>query len=172
MPYKVKPKHFYRYHGMRLRCYNKKSVGYKHYGARGITICKEWNTFTKFKKWCDETYIDGYTLDRIDNDGPYSPTNCRWASLSEQAKNKRWTEARRLTQLKAVKAIVAKQKAIFGDPHTRQNKLCSRCRIWKPLSSYHKDLNSIDLVKSTCKICVADIDKKRKLNKTKRSVNA
>ena len=75
---------------MRQRCRNPKCPEYKNYGQRGISICDEWETFTPFEKWAKENgYKVGLSIDRIDNDGNYTPTNCRWADLFMQNANKR-----------------------------------------------------------------------------------
>ena len=71
------------------RCTNPNNRDYKNYGARGITVCEEWLNITNFITWCESTYIEGMSLDRIDNDGNYSPDNVRWADASTQALNKR-----------------------------------------------------------------------------------
>jgi hypothetical protein len=65
---------------MRKRCNSKNNPEYKNYGGRGITICSEWDDFAVFARWAEETgYKDGLGLRRLDNDGPFSPSNCKWA---------------------------------------------------------------------------------------------
>lgn len=96
--YKSKNQHSYnniyrRYLDMKGRCYNKNNCNYKYYGARGIKICEEWlgkNGYKNFEKWALENgYKKELSLDKIDNNGNYSPNNCRWTNQRIQNINKR-----------------------------------------------------------------------------------
>ena len=80
-----------KWQSMKTRCNNPNASNYKDYGGRGITVCDEWlNDFESFYRWAiNNGYKEGLTLDRIDVDGDYTPSNCRWATIAEQNNNQR-----------------------------------------------------------------------------------
>ena len=94
----IQTRHFRLYQiwqSMRRRCNSKKDVSYLNYGARGISVCKEWDDFNAFMEWA---YSNGYTdeatrkectLDRINPNGNYEPSNCRWTNSGVQGINRR-----------------------------------------------------------------------------------
>ena len=76
--------------GMRQRCRDKNSKDYIRYGGRGITVCKEWHDYATFRQWAlSNGYEDTLTIDRIDTNGNYEPSNCRWVSYKVQNNNLR-----------------------------------------------------------------------------------
>ena len=131
-------KFYQTWYDMKYRCYNTKRREYKWYGARGITVCEEWQDVTNFVAWAEKTYpnIEGYTLDRIDNDKGYSPENCRWVDKSTQVINQRirrtntsgyvginWVESK----LKWVSRINVEKKRIWlGDYKTIEEAILTR----------------------------------------------
>ena len=107
-----------RYRLINSRCYDERDTAYDRYGGRGITVCEEWrNNQQAFVKWgYANGFKPGLQIDRIDNEGGYSPQNCRWVTPKEQALNRRNT-------------------VTFLDRGTR---ICARCKNEKPFSEFHK----------------------------------
>jgi hypothetical protein len=84
------------YNNMKSRCYKIYAKEYNHYGGRGINMCDEWlgeNGFINFYNWAiNNGYTDELTIDRINNNGNYEPSNCRWISMFVQNNNSRHTK--------------------------------------------------------------------------------
>ena len=96
LPCYTKDKLYKAWQSMKQRCNNPKCKAYVNYGGRGIKICKEWESFETFKEWSLENgYISlkghNISIDRIDVNGDYEPTNCRWVGYDIQNYNKRCT---------------------------------------------------------------------------------
>lgn len=81
---------YYAYYDMIRRCYKESRKGYEHYGGRGIKVCDRWlESFINFYEDMGNRPDKGYSLDRIDHNGNYEPSNCRWADWKTQENNRR-----------------------------------------------------------------------------------
>lgn len=86
----LEPRAYSIWMNMRNRCFNEKTPAYKWYGARGVTVCPQWNDFAAFLGDMGSPPSDSHSLDRWPNkDGNYEPGNCRWATMTEQQRNRR-----------------------------------------------------------------------------------
>lgn len=75
------------WYGMKYRCENSNHDGYRRYGGRGIEVCNEWQDYEVFREWAlINGYVGGLTIDRINNDGNYEPSNCQWLTRIENIK--------------------------------------------------------------------------------------
>jgi len=102
--------------GMISRCYNPKEQSYEFYGARGIRVCKRWReNFVSFYEDMGERPSSSHSIDRIDNNGLYAPSNCRWATRKEQSRNKR---NNRMIRLNHRELSLAEWSEMLGIPST------------------------------------------------------
>ena len=75
------------YYAMLYRCNNPKAPRWQYYGGKGVSVCKEWQTFEAFYQWATTNgYEEGLTIDRVDNNKDYEPSNCRWITRSENTR--------------------------------------------------------------------------------------
>ena len=116
---------------LRSRC---KDMSDSRYGGRGISVCPEWDRYENFAEWARSNgYDPNLSIDRIDNDGPYSPDNCRWATPQEQARNRR--SSRFVTMLGETRVLAEWR----GDPRCVPRPLTFQQRVvdgWDPLEAF------------------------------------
>lgn len=121
--------------GMKQRCYYENHKHFKHYGGRGITVCDEWkDDFQAFHDWSiSHGYEDNLTIDRIDVNGNYEPSNCKWASTKVQGNNKRTNHT---LELNGEIHTVSEWSKITGIPNsTIHNRLKAGWTIEKALTT-------------------------------------
>lgn len=120
---KIKDERLYRiWYAMHRRCKSPNYTEYKHYGKRGISVCNEWTSFIPFCFWAlSNGYKENLTLDRIDVNGNYDPSNCRWTTYEQQAINKR--EIRTLTYNNETLTIAEWGKKLNIDRHLISKRL-------------------------------------------------
>lgn len=128
---------------IKQRCNNPNTHKYSHYGGRGITVCDEWlNNKQAFIDWAlNSGWNRNLEIDRIDNEGPYSPSNCHWVTRQKQNMNKRNT----VTFLK------------------KGTRICRICKIDKPLTDFNRDKSQFLKRKYICRPCDRETQKKRRM---------
>lgn len=90
--YQRNPRLYIVWKTMMHRCYNEKRAKFKDYGNRGITVCEEWHNPNNFLDWAENSgYQIGLQIDRIDNNGDYCPSNCKWSTPKQNSRNRRNT---------------------------------------------------------------------------------
>lgn len=102
--------------GMRQRCSARNCEHSDRYALRGIFVCERWNNFENFLKDMGRRPSDSHQIDRIDNDGPYSPENCRWVTPKEQQRNKR---SNVVLTFNGTSATIAEWSEILEIPYSR-----------------------------------------------------
>lgn len=146
--------HYQRWMGMRARCNNKNHSAYRNYGKRGIKVCGEWDDFSRFNKWCSKNYRPGLTLDRLDNDGPYSPENCRWVDRATQIENRRTTNRLLRSWFLGQQRMAKHWRDRRKKTLTLGEMLCNSCGQIKRLPEfYKKKLKNGPVYYSPCKDC-------------------
>lgn len=165
---------------MKDRCHNANSESYYLYGARGISVCDRWrNDFAAFLKDMGIKPSNDHTIERVNNDGNYEPGNCVWATMAEQAQNKRGVTsvtfngktqslaawARELGLSKAALYVRVQRmpiaKALSLPPqlpkgsvvNTSSEKYCARCDRLLPRSDFSSNRSAGDGLGSMCKRC-------------------
>lgn len=115
------------YHNIKDRCYNSNCHAYNNYGGRGIKMCDEWlDGFLTFYNWAiDNGYQEGLSIDRIDNDGDYTPENCQWIALGENVGKANKHNHRRKTKYKYYAISPNGEKYVFtnASEFSRKHKL-------------------------------------------------
>lgn len=128
------------YNGMKCRCYKCYSTEFNNYHSKGIKVCDEWlgkNGFINFYNWAiTNGYNDNLTIDRIDNNGNYEPTNCRWITIQEQQNNK---STNRLITYNQETHNISQWVNITGIPRATIVKRLNNG--WKPELALTKEVN-------------------------------
>lgn len=120
--------------GLKDRCHNPKSHTWKDYGGRGITVCERWdNSFEAFMEDMGQRPSPKHSIDRIDPNGNYEPSNCRWATSAEQARNRRNST---LVEVDGVKRTLGEVSVMLGgNRHLVRSRVCNGWSIEKAIST-------------------------------------
>lgn len=146
--WKIRNPHHPRWLHMLGRCYDTKNKDFLLYGGRGIRVCQQWKNFISFQEWCFRTYTPGKMLDRSNNAKGYNPNNCRWVTPIESAQNRRWTERQKVAA--KIRAEVVWHRR-YGNPLTRKNKFCPKCKEFKSTVFFNKSTRAPDGLQGYCR---------------------
>lgn len=133
------------YRSMLNRCYQSSNQDFALYGGRGIEVCDRWRGDGGFEAFLSDMGLRpslGHSLDRIDNDGPYSPDNCRWATIKQQVRNRRMTvkyRGRPMVEWSEIYAINYHTLMDRWRVGKRGDALFAPTSLWRPISSAPKD---------------------------------
>ena len=127
------------YYGIKGRCYNPKNSVYRYYGGKGVTMCEDWrNDFMAFYNWAIANgYKDGLTIDRINSNGNYEPSNCRWVTQKEQNRNKK---SNRFELFAGKKRCVAEIAELVGLSYSSVLERCNNNTLYKLEQKYLGDI--------------------------------
>jgi hypothetical protein len=133
--------------GMKSRCLNPNAKRYSDYGGRGITLWEEWLDFSAFYRDMGPRPTKNHTIERLDNDGPYAPDNCRWATKLEQAANKRNNHLIEHDGNKlSISEWVRRTGLSFSTIKYRLSKEWPSERLFEPVTRFHEVLKRPTIV--------------------------
>jgi len=134
---------------MRQRCCNKRNKNYQNYGGRGISVCDEWKDYIVFRSWAlGNGYRDGLSIDRVDVNGNYEPSNCRWASDLVQANNTRRNIAISINGISKTASEWEREKGLCGGTISKRIKrygMSPEAAVLKPVQRLRKVVSKLPI---------------------------
>lgn len=140
------------WNGMIDRCRRETHPMWKHYGGKGVKVCTMWQDYIQFKKWAEENgYEEHLTIERMDNDGGYEPSNCMWATRKEQSNNQTHSILRKFTieELKVIQLNYYSSK--LNQKEYAESVGLKRSSLQKLIAGGYENLPKLDLTKEICR---------------------